>query len=45
MCQDVTEIIGTVGRQLLPGEVGGPGHTFAGVNVPTLGIRIAMLIA
>jgi len=45
MDQDVTEIIGTVGRQLLPREVDGPRHTFAGVNVPTLGIRIAVLIA
>src|SRR5262245_49738862 len=45
MRQDVTEIIGTVGRQLLLGEVGWPGHTFPGVNVPTLGIRISVFIA
>ena len=45
MRQDVTQIIGMVGRQLLLGETGGAGHTFTGVHVPTLGIRIAVLIA
>src|SRR6516162_4117875 len=45
MCENVTEVVRTVSRELRLREVRGPGHTFAGVDVPTVGIRIAVLVA
>jgi YVTN family beta-propeller protein len=45
MGENVTEVVRAVRRQLRLREVGGPGHPFAGVDVPTVGIRIAVLVA
>src|SRR6516164_10987802 len=45
MGENVTEVVRTVRRQLRLREAGGPGHTFAGVDVPTVGVRIAVLVA
>src|SRR5262245_40470215 len=45
MCENVTEVVRTVRRELRLREVGRPRHTFAGVDVPTVGIRIAVLVA
>src|SRR5262249_60936014 len=45
MGENVTEVVRTVCRQLRLREAGGPGHPFAGVDVPTVGVRIAVLVA
>src|SRR5262249_41190296 len=45
MGENVTEIVRTVRRQLRLREAGGPGHTFARVDVSTVVIRIAVLVA
>src|SRR5215471_315823 len=45
MGKNVTEVVRTVCRELRWREVGGPGHPFAGVDVPTVGVRTAVLVA
>src|SRR5262245_49749373 len=45
MCENVAEIIRTVCRELRLRQGSGAGHTFAGVDVPTVGIWIAVLVA
>src|SRR5215510_13681116 len=45
MGENVTEVVRTVRRELRLRKVCGPSHTFAGVDVLTVGIRIAVLVA
>src|SRR5215468_11916955 len=45
MGENITEVVRTVRRELRLRKVGRPSHTFAGVDVPTIGIRIAVLVA
>src|SRR5262249_16916258 len=45
MGENVTEVVCTVRRQLRLRKVGGSRYTFAGVDVLTVGIRIAVLVA
>src|SRR5262245_26452992 len=44
MREDSAKIVRTVCRKFRRREAGGAGHTFARVDVPTVGFRIAMLI-
>src|SRR5262245_43131091 len=45
MGENVTEVVCTVRRQHRLRKVGWPRYTFAGADVPTVGIRIAVLVA
>src|SRR5262249_44126160 len=45
MGENVTEVVRTARHELRLRKVGRPSHTFAGVDVPTVGIRIAVLVA
>src|SRR5262249_653690 len=45
MGENVTEVVRTVCRELRLRKGRRPGHTFAGVDVPTIGTRIAVLVA
>src|SRR5215471_21486605 len=45
MCENVAEVVRTVCRELRLRQGSGAGHTFAGVDVPTVGIWITVLVA